>query len=416
MKGSNASQRVLCGREFQNSIRDSVHRLLCEQIDALKMNYIYEIEQATIKAREGALLPDGTPNKSDFIFKGFHNNISEIKSTEGIDICWIEEAKSLLKNSFEIIDPTVRKPGSEIWISFNPELETDFVYDHFVLHPPPNALVRKLSWRDNPWFNEVLRAQMEHMKATDFDAYLNVWEGECRLILEGAVYADELRAARVSGRICEVPHDPNFPVDVIYDLGKRDRTSMLFRQQVAYETRFIHHYSDNRLDVEDYIEYMQARRGYAYGTIWLPHDGKAKRLGSKKTIQEQFQNIFGTKNVRIVPRLGIADGISIARQGFRRAYFDKVACADFLTALSHYRYEVIQDGHGSFSREPVHDWTSHDADAFRYEGIVRKLGHAEPTQSARAAELQERIDQMVAEGHVHGGRPGRMGPQDWMMR
>lgn len=412
MLGGQRSRRVLCGREYQNSIKDSVHKLLANQIDALRMNYIYEVQNAVIKARDDATLPDGTPNKSEFLFKGFHQNMDEIKSTEDLDCCWVEEAKNTRKTSFETLDPTVRKPGSEIWLSFNPELETDFVYDFFVKNPPSNALVKKLTWRDNPWFNDVLRTQMEQMKAKDFDAYLNVWEGECRLMLEGAVYADELRAARATGRICSVPYDPNYPVDVIFDLGKADMTAMWFRQQIAYENRLIRYHQDRQLEVEDYIDYIQSQR-YAIGTIFLPHDGKAKKLGSKKTIQEQFQNVYGVKNVRIVPRLGIADGINIVRQGFRRCWFDKANCADGLMALSHYRYEVLDDGHGSFSREPVHDWSSHGADAFRYEGISRKLGKAEALPRGAASEWQERIDQQIAEGFTRG-RPVRPSPQGWM--
>mgnify|MGYP000128436339 CR=1 FL=1 len=415
MQGTNKSQRTLCGRQYQNSIKDSVHKLLADQITALKMNYIYEVQNTLIKARDDAKLPDGSPNESEFIFKGFQQNMDEIKSMEGIDRCWIEEAKNTTKSSFETLDPTIRKQGSEIWGSFNPELETDFFYEHFVKNPPDNALVWKVTWRDNPWFPDVLRKQMEQMKERDFDAYLNVWEGECRLMLEGAVYADELRSARVSGRICKVPYDPNYPVDIIFDLGKRDMTAMWFRQQIAFETRMIKYHQDRQLEVEDYIDIIQGTK-YIVGTLWLPHDGKAKRLGTKKTIQEQFQNVYGTKNVRIVPRLGIADGINVARQGFRRVYFDKDLCADGLSALTHYRYEVLDDGHGSFSREPVHDWSSHGADAFRYEGICRKLSHAEPTAGRKAAELQERIDQMVAEGLVHGGRPAKASPQGWMRR
>lgn len=415
MKAKDDDKLVLCGREYQNSIKDSVHKLIANQINELKMNYIFEVQNATIKAREGALHPDGSPNKSEFLFKGFHHNMDEIKSMEGVDICWGEEAHSLTKQSFEYLDPTIRKPGSEIWLSFNPQLETDFVFDFFVKNPPSNALVRKLTWRDNPWFNDVLRKQMEQLKVKDFDAYLNVWEGETRLMLEGAVYADQLRSARASGRICRVPYDPAFPVDVIFDLGKADMTAMWFRQQIAYETRLIHYHQENQLEVEDYIDYIQGRR-YNIGTIWLPHDAKAKRLGTKKTIQEQFQSTFGTRFVRIVPRLSVADGIAVARSGFRTVYFDKEGCADGLMALSHYRFEVLDDGHGSFSQTPVHDWASHGADAFRYEGICRKLGNAQADLRGTRNDLQERLDQMLANGFVHGGRPAKPSPQGWMRK
>lgn len=412
------SLKVLCGREYQNSIRDSVHHTISDQIDRLKMNYIYEVEQARIFARPGTVLPNGTPNGSEYIFKGFHQNIEEVKSTEGIDRLWVEEAKNTTKKSWDTLDPTVRKAGSEIWASFNPELETDETYQKFVVNTPPDAIVRKINWRDNPWFPDVLRRQMLYMKEHDYDNYMNIWEGECRLMLEGAVYADELRSAKAAGRICSVPYDPNFPVDVIFDLGKADMTAMWLRQQVAYERRMIGYYQAAQEDIEHYLEWLQAQR-YIYGTIWLPHDAKAKRLGMKKTIQEQFIQHFGPQNVRIVPKLGIADGINATRQGFRRVYFDKQRCADGIQALSHYRYEVVdtpKNGIIQLSRVPVHDWASHGADAFRYEAICAKIGSSNEVPVGKWASVQEKLDQQVATGLFTQGRPVKRSSQGWMKR
>ena len=108
---------------------------------------------------------------------GLRHNIESIKSLEGVDICWVEEAERVSERSWEILVPTVRKAGSEIWVTFNPAQESDPTYQRFVVNPPPGAIVRKVSWKDNPWLPDVLKAELEHLRRTDPDAYHHVWEG-----------------------------------------------------------------------------------------------------------------------------------------------------------------------------------------------------------------------------------------------
>ena len=162
--------RILCAREFQTSIADSVYKLLVDQIAAFGWYDRFDITKIEITHKITG---------SAFIFKGLRRNSKEIKSTEGIDICWVEEAESTSAESWKLIIPTIRKPGSEIWISFNPDQEKDPTYQKFVVNPPPKSIVKKVSHRDNPYFPEELRLEMEHLKRVDYDAYLHVWEGEC---------------------------------------------------------------------------------------------------------------------------------------------------------------------------------------------------------------------------------------------
>jgi len=162
--------RFLCGRELQVSIKDSVHKLLVDQIELLGLQGNFRWTDKKIISITG----------SEFIFKGIRHNTQEIKSTEGIDICWIEEAHSVSKESWEVLDPTVRKPNSEVWLTFNPDLETDPMYKEFVVNPPANAIVRKVNSDENPWFPDVLRVQRERLKEVDYIAYLHVWNGEPR--------------------------------------------------------------------------------------------------------------------------------------------------------------------------------------------------------------------------------------------
>jgi phage terminase large subunit len=162
--------RILCARELQNSIQDSVHKLLSEQIGALGLDGCFEIEQQIIRGKNG----------SEFIFAGVKNNPTKIKSMEGIDICWVEEAERVSNESWQVLIPTIRKEGSEIWVSFNPNEDTDPTYQRFVINSPDGAVVVPISWQDNPWFPEVLRQEKDYLARVDMDAYQHVWMGECR--------------------------------------------------------------------------------------------------------------------------------------------------------------------------------------------------------------------------------------------
>ena len=122
--------RILCAREIQKSIRDSVHKLLSDQIVELKLDTFFEIQKDTIRNKRTG---------SEFIFKGLYTNQSEIKSTEGIDIVWIEEAERVSEESWVILIPTVRKEGSEIIVVFNPDSDKSATYKRFVLNLPPDS-------------------------------------------------------------------------------------------------------------------------------------------------------------------------------------------------------------------------------------------------------------------------------------
>lgn len=353
--GAQRKLRILCARETMRSISESVHHLLETQIDALGLRSRYTVEKASIKGING----------TEIIFAGLRLNVANIKSTEDVDIVWVEEAQAVSKHSWETLIPTIRKAGSEIWASFNPELETDDTYRRFVVSPPPGAVVIKLNWRDNPWFPDVLRAEAEHLQATDPDAYDHVWEGNCIRNVEGAVYAKELRALDQSGRICRVPYDASKPVHTFWDLGWADETAIWFAQVVGFEYRLIDYLQASRESLADYLRELQ-RRSYVYGTDYLPHDARAGQLGTGKSI-EDLMRAAGRK-VQIVPRLSVADGINAARTIFPQCWFDAERCADGLQALRHYRYGIIQTL-GSPTREPLHDWASHGSDAFRYFAV-----------------------------------------------
>ncbi len=365
LRGISQPLRVLCAREFQNSIRDSVHKLLKDQISAMGLGAYYDTQDTTIKG------PKFGDLQTEFNFEGIKRNAGKIRSYEGVDVCWVEEGALVSKSSWEVLIPTIRKEGSEIWVSFNPELETDYTYQEFVVKQRKDSILMPLNWRDNPWFPQVLMDEMLELKDRNYDDYLHVWEGHCKQILEGAVYAEELRAAQIGNRITQVPYEEQYAVDTFWDLGFHDSTAIWFAQRVGFETRIIDYYSNSQRKLKHYIQILNDR-GYIYGTHWLPHDAAANQLGSDKTVEEQLRDGKGARrSVRIVPKLSLRDGINATRTTFPNCWFDREKTVDGLQALRHYRFELDPDTR-QLSKEPLHDWTSHGADAFRYLSISLK--------------------------------------------
>jgi phage terminase large subunit len=370
IKGAKDPIRILCAREFQTSIKDSVHKLLCDQIESLGLLSFYEITQTSIRGRNG----------TEFSFVGLKNNVSNIKSYEGVDICWVEEAQTTSRLSWNILIPTIRKEGSEIWISFNPELETDETYQRFVANPPQDSITMKVNWYDNPWFPDTLKLEKDALKARDEEAYNQVWEGLCRQTVDGAIFAKEMQQAEKDGRICRVPYDATKPVHAIFDLGWSDSTAIWFLQFVGMETRLIRYIEDSQKTISYYLATMQTY-GYVYDKIWLPHDAENKTLAAAGRSIDDIVRAAGYKT-EIMPRVPILDSINAARTIFPNCYFDREHTADGLACLRHYRYEVDPET-GQFSRNPLHDHYSHGADAFRYIALMIK----EPPKRKKSAQI-----------------------------
>lgn len=176
--------RVLCAREIQKSIKDSVHRLLVDQIESLGLTSYFDILRDEIRG----------PLGSQFLFSGLANTtVESIKSMEGVDVCWVEEAQTVSARSWEILVPTIRKAGSEIWVSFNPSEATDPTYVRYVVQPPPDAIVRKVNWEDNDQFPEELRKEKDYLFEVDPEAAAHVWGGECRRVTDAQILRGRYR-------------------------------------------------------------------------------------------------------------------------------------------------------------------------------------------------------------------------------
>lgn len=359
-RGRAKKERVLCVREVQNSIADSVHQLLKDQISALGMDDFYTVTAKYIEGANGTL----------FAFRGLSNETAlSLKSFEQPTLCWVEEGQAITKRSWGILEPTIRADGSEIWVSFNPELEDDFVYKEFVLGTPPGAIVTKIGWEDNPWRSKVLDARREQMRVSDPDEYAHVYGGNCRPAVEGAIYYKEVSALKNSGRLCNAPYDPMLKVHVVCDLGFNDFMSLLLVQRMASEIRVIRYIEDRFRDIPSYSQQMKDLK-LNFGKLYVPHDGRAKALAAANnphgaTAEDQFRKLGW--DVEIVPNVDVEQGIRKAREVFPRVYVDKSHASDLVNRLGRYRRRVNSEGQAS---TPVHDDESHGADGFRYMALV----------------------------------------------
>ena len=346
-------KRILCAREIQRSIRDSVHSLLVDRIKSLGLHNFYQVQQNEIRGRNG----------TQIIFAGLWQNVDNIKSIEAIDYVWIEEANVVSENSWRTLIPSIRKEGSEIWASFNPALKSDPVFQRFVMNEPPNSVVKKVSWRDNPWVTRELKDEMEHLKQYDYEEYLHVYEGELKQFADGAIYAKQLKKARDDGRIDWLPVE-SAPVHTFWDLGRNDTTAIWFMQQIGHAYRFIDYYEHRLVDLDHYANILRDK-DYVYGTHYLPHDAEHKVLGSNNRSRREILEGLGVMPSVTVPRIdSVENGIAMVRDVFSKCFFHAENCEIGLNALANYQY-VWDERYDTFRQSPLHNWASNGSDAFR---------------------------------------------------
>lgn len=356
--GAERKLRIACGREIQRSLADSVHQLLREQIEALGLKAKYRVLETYIEGTNGTLIT----------FHGLKTNVVSLKSIEGIDIFWAEEAQTISKTIWNTLIPTIRKEGSQIWISFNPELETDETYQRFAVNPPTGAIVTKINYRDNPWFSDVLEQERLDTLARSADDHDHVWEGQTRKVLKGAIFAKELRAAYTENRVMRVPYDMAHPVQTVWDLGRADMTAIWFVQMVGLEFRIIDYYQNRGHALPHYIKVLKDKP-YSYGAFWLPHDAQNEQLVAERTIEQQVRAAFPGQPVNIVPKTSVVARIDAARTIFNRCVFDADKTAEGLNVLARWKYKVNPDTK-QWSKDPEHDDNSHGGDAFTYMAVA----------------------------------------------
>jgi phage terminase large subunit len=360
--------RVLCAREVQKSSKDSVHQLLADQITLLGLEGFYQVLQNEIRGRNG----------TTFIFTGLSNLTAEsIKSYEGVDRCWVEEAASVTRRSWDILVPTIRQEGSEIWISFNPELDTDETWVRFVENTPEGAHKEEMSYDTNPWFPEVLEKErvnfLNQVKkgARRQEEYDNIWGGKCKPAVDGAIYVQEIQDVLESGRLCPTPYDPTLSVYTVWDLGWNDKMAIGVVQAAASSVRIIDYIEDSHRTYESYVnELLEKPYGKKLKLAFLPHDGKAKNPQTGLSPIELLPKLGLKTHAKGVPDIGIKPGIEAARQMFPRVYLDKANCTPLFNRLR--RYARVISPTTDEPMLPKKDENTHGADMFRYIAVIEK--------------------------------------------
>lgn len=344
--------RVLCSRETQKSIRDSVHKLLVDQIARMGMAQFFNIQQVQLTAING----------SEFIFAGLSDQTADsIKSYEAIDYCWIEEGQTVTDRSWTILLPTLFRTGrTELWISFNPELDTDPTWVRFIEKPPPGTRQFEVNWRDNPWFPpELNELRLHDSRTLKLYEYEWIWEGKCKPAISGAIYADELAQMFADGRVGAFPVAANLPVFAVFDLGWNDKTAIIVFQRQMSALRIVDYIEDSHKTIDWYSGELRSK-SYRVQELYLPHDGAHNHLTGQST-QRALEDLRW--RVTVLPVKDVEEGIRALRLSFRQLYIDN-RCTRLVECLKRYR-RVIPPGTQEAAK-PLHDEFSHGADCARY--------------------------------------------------
>ena len=364
--------RAVCIREVQKSLKESAKRLIEDKIDSLGFPG-FQVVNDEIR----------TPGGGVILFQGMQDHTAEsIKSLEGFDRAWVEEAQTLSATSLRLLRPTIRADGSELWFSWNPRRKNDPVDMMFREgEPPTNAACVRANWDDNPWFPDVLEQERQDCLRDNPDQYAHIWEGDYISVAEGAYYAEHLAKARKEGRIGFVAPDPLLTIRLFIDIGgtgaKSDAFALWAAQFVGTEIRLIKYYEAVGQPLEAHLNWCRAQ-GYTpdKASFWLPHDGKT----NDRVYDVSYESAIKAAGyeVTVIPNQGkgaAAKRIEEARRLFPSMRFDEEGCKGGLDALGWYherKDEIRNIGLG-----PEHDWASHGADAFGLMAVAHEVPQGE---------------------------------------
>lgn len=349
--------RSVCIREVQKTLAQSAKRLIEDKIALLGVGRYFDVQRDLV----------GTPGGGLIIFQGMQDHTAEsIKSLEGFNRAWIEEAQTLSTRSLTLLRPTIRAEGSEIWASWNPRRKTDSVDEFLRKNKPGGSVVVQANWRDNPWFPSVLEEERVLDQGRYPDRYEHIWEGDYVKVFEGAYFATELAKARAEGRIGRLGADPLISKRAFFDIGgsgaNADAMAIWIVQFVEREIRVLD-YIEGQGQVLGYYVGELKRRGHEDALIFLPHDGVNENNITGKRYEEHWRD--AGYDVTVIKNMGKGAAmmrVEAVRRLMPRCWFNESTCEAGIDALGAYherRDEVRDVGLG-----PEHDWASHGSDAF----------------------------------------------------
>ncbi len=361
--------RILCAREIQKSLAQSVHQLLRDQIEALDYGDLYDVTDEAIRCRVRDTM---------FRFTGLSDQTAtSIKSYEGFDVAWVEEAQTVTKRSWQILLPTIfRTDNAEVWVSFNPEMETDETWQRFVVNPPEGAVVVEMNYRDAiacGWWTDKQEKLRQYDLVYSKADYENIWEGKPRSVVAGAIYATEITDMVREQRFRPMPYDPRLPVHRIWDLGWNDLMAVIMVQKPQPSVlTVVNYFEDKFIKYADVLGSLDQLR-YKWGEDWLPHDAGQHHPTSGTNAKKQLQGL-GCK-VKDIPRSDPEARIRAARMMFPRVYMDNTkresppdrpdrtfGAGYLMERLKRYKRHVPKNTGEDMG--PVHDIASHGADAW----------------------------------------------------
>lgn len=377
--------RILWVRETQNSIKESVHRLLKDRIDALNLSAYFDSQEQGIYGHNG----------SEHIFAGIKSDPAKIKSTEGIDICIVVEAEKVSEQSWRTLIPTIRKPGSEIWVEYNPREETDPTHQRFAIRMPPSCRRVHVNWSDNPWFPPELELERRYAlqliaEAADDDEraqfqadYDHVWEGECQTRSDAAIF----RKRVVVEAFDEPPEDTRLYFGA--DWGFANDPTALVRFWIRDEELFIDYEAFGYgVEIDDLWKLFAGREGATDEQMrqWKPEDERkypgipgARRWPIRadsarpETISYMRRQGFNIDGAEKWPG-SVEDGISHIK-GFRRIHIHE-RCKHLQKEARLYKYKV--DRLTGDVLPVIADAHNHGWDGVRYglDGVIQRRGVA----------------------------------------
>ena len=373
--------RIMCGREIQKSTRESSKRLIEATIEKYNAGAYFDVLDSEIRTKTGGR----------FTFIGLQDHTAEsIKSYEAYNRFWGEEAQSISARSLQVIRPTLREKGSELWFSWNPRFARDPVDEFFRANKIDSAVVVQANWRDNPWFSKELEDERQLDMKTFPDEYAHVWEGEYVKIYKGAYFAALLLEAEKQGRIGQVSADPLMQTRAYWDIGgtgaKADATAIWVVQFVGTSIRVLDYYEAQGQAMSEHTHWLR-ERGYQKALQVLPHDGGQHEKIERRTYESALRD--AGFSVRVMENVGAGAAmirVNAVRRLLPSMWFNETTTRGGRDALA--AYHEKRDEERNIGLGPNHDWSSHGADAFGQMALDFVPGgdvRAAPAKSARAA-------------------------------
>lgn len=376
---------ILCLREYVNTLTDSSMAEIKEAIKQMPWIAPYfDVGEKYVRTKD---------KRIEFLFYGLSRNLDSLKSLAHIHVAWVDEAARVTEEAWNKLDPSVRKHGSEIWVTYNPEFEQSATEQRFRKNTPEKCKIVEMNYMDNPWFPDVLDDVRKNDKLHRPEYYDHIWLGGYLEVVAGSYFDKHLNQAKEDGRITGVQVDPLMPIYAVWDIGgtggKSDATAIWIAQFVGKEIRLIDYYEAQGQELAYHIAWLRSRK-YDNALIYLPHDGATKDRVYSVSFQSSLEEAGFF--VEVVPNQGKGAAIhriEEARRLFSRMWFDEKKTKPGRAALRYYHAKIDETRGADLG--PEHDWSSHSADAFGLMAVI----YEEPSSTWSSEDFEVSGDWVV---------------------